>query len=213
MKVLLVNGSPHPEGCTYTALCEVAKGLESEGIGYEIMYLGKGDIPGCRACGYCKKKGMCVIDDIVNKTLDRTDEFDGFVFGSPVYYSGPAGQVTSFMDRLFYAGRGRMAYKPAAAVLSCRRAGTTASFDRLNKYFTISNMPVVSSQYWNEVHGNSPEEVLQDLEGLQIMRTLGRNMGWMLKCIDAGRKAGVSIPAPEEHAWTNFIRRCGRLPQ
>ena len=206
MKVLLVNGSPHQNGCTYTALCEVAKGLESEGIDYEILHLGNGDIPGCRGCGYCKKKGECVIKDIVNQTMARADEFDGFVFGSPVYYAGPAGQLLSFMDRLFFSSRGRLAYKPAAAVVSCRRGGSTASLDRLNKYFTISNMPVVSSQYWNQVHGNSPEEVIQDLEGMQIMRTLGRNMGWMLRSIDAGKKAGVKIPEPEEHAWTNFIR-------
>ncbi len=206
MKVLLVNGSPHKNGCTYTALCEVAKGLESEGIDYEIMHLGNGDIPGCRGCGYCKKKGECVIKDIVNETVARADGFDGFVFGSPVYYAGPAGQLLSFMDRLFYSSRGRLAYKPAAAVVSCRRGGSTASLDRLNKYFAFSNMPVVSSQYWNQVHGNTPEEVVQDLEGMQIMRTLGRNMGWMLKCIDAGKKAGVSVPEPEEHAWTNFIR-------
>ncbi len=206
MKVLLVNGSPHKNGCTYTALCEVAKGLESEGIDHEILHLGNGDIPGCRGCGYCKKKGECVIKDIVNETMARADEFDGFVFGSPVYYAGPAGQLQSFMDRLFYSSRGRLAYKPAAAVVSCRRGGSTASLDRLNKYFTISNMPVVPSQYWNQVHGNSPEEVVQDLEGMQIMRTLGRNMGWMLKSIDAGKKAGVKIPEPEERAWTNFIR-------
>jgi multimeric flavodoxin WrbA len=206
MKVLLVNGSPHQNGCTYTALCEVAKGLESEGIDYEILHIGNGDIPGCRGCGYCKKKGECVIKDIVNQTVARTDEFDGFVFGSPVYYAGPAGQLLSFMDRLFYSSRGRLAYKPAAAVVSCRRGGSTASLDRLNKYFTISNMPVVSSQYWNQVHGNTPEEVVQDLEGMQIMRALGRNMGWMLRSIDAGKKAGVKIPEPEERAWTNFIR-------
>ena len=206
MKVLLVNGSPHQNGCTYTALCEVAKGLESEGIDYEILHIGNGDIPGCRGCGYCKKKGECVIKDIVNQTVARADEFDGFVFGSPVYYAGPAGQLLSFMDRLFYSSRGRLAYKPAAAVVSCRRGGSTASLDRLNKYFTISNMPVVSSQYWNQVHGNTPEEVIQDLEGMQIMRALGRNMGWMLRSIDAGKKAGVKIPEPEERAWTNFIR-------
>ena len=206
MKVLLVNGSPHQNGCTYTALCEVAKGLESEGIDYEILHIGNGDIPGCRGCGYCKKKGECVIKDIVNQTVARADEFDGFVFGSPVYYAGPAGQLLSFMDRLFYSSRGRLAYKPAAAVVSCRRGGSTASLDRLNKYFTISNMPVVSSQYWNQVHGNTPEEVVQDLEGMQIMRALGRNMGWMLRSIDAGKKAGVKIPEPEERVWTNFIR-------
>ena len=206
MKVLLVNGSPHQNGCTYTALCEVAKGLESEGIDYEILHIGNGDIPGCRGCGYCKKKGECVIKDIVNQTVARADEFDGFVFGSPVYYAGPAGQLLSFMDRLFYSSRGRLAYKPAAAVVSCRRGGSTASLDRLNKYFTISNMPVVSSQYWNQVHGNTPEEVVQDLEGMQSMRALGRNMGWMLRSIDAGKKAGVKIPEPEERAWTNFIR-------
>ena len=206
MKVLLVNGSPHKNGCTYTALAEVAKGLGSEGIEHEILHLGSGDVPGCKACRYCRSKGECAIKDVVNDTLARIGEFDGFVFGSPVYYAGPAGQLTSFMDRLFYASGGRMAYKPAAAVVSCRRGGSTASLDRLNKYFTISNMPVVPSQYWNQVHGNTPEEVAKDLEGMQIMRTLGRNMGWMLKCIDAGKKAGVSVPVPEEHAWTNFIR-------
>ena len=205
MKFLLVNGSPHKNGCTYTALCEVAKGLESEGVEHEILHLDN-DTPGCNACRFCKKKGKCSIDDVVNDALERLDEFDGFVFGSPVYYAGPAGQLTSFMDRLFFASAGRMAYKPAAAVVSCRRGGSTASLDRLNKYFTISNMPVVPSQYWNQVHGNTPEEVVKDLEGMQIMRTLGRNMGWMLKCIEAGKKAGVSVPVPEEHAWTNFIR-------
>lgn len=206
MKVLLVNGSPHGKGCTYTALCEVAKGLSSEGIDYEILHLGKGDVPGCRGCGYCRKNGRCVIDDMVNETAGKLEEFDGFVFGAPVYYAGPAGQITAFMDRLFYSSGRRMAYKPAAAVVSCRRGGSTAAFDRLNKYFTITNMPIVSSQYWNQVHGNTPDEVAKDLEGLQIMRTLGRNMGWMLRCIEAGRSAGVEVPAPEERAQTNFIR-------
>ncbi len=206
MKALLINGSPHPKGCTYTALCEVAKGLESEGIEYDIIHIGSGDIPGCRGCGSCRKKGACVIDDKVNEIASELGGYDGFVFGSPVYYAGPAGQLTSFMDRLFYANGGKMAYKPAAAVVSCRRGGSTASLDRLNKYFTISNMPVVPSQYWNQVHGNTPDEVKQDLEGMQIMRTLGRNMGWMMKCIEAGKKAGISVPAPEERTRTNFIR-------
>ena len=206
MKALLVNGSPHPRGCTYTALCEVAKGLESEGIEYEIIQLGSGNVPGCRGCGYCRDKGLCVIEDKVNEIASKLEDYDGFVFGSPVYYAGPAGQLTAFMDRLFYSNSRKMAYKPGAAIVSCRRGGSTASLDRLNKYFTISNMPVVPSQYWNQVHGNAPEEVKQDLEGMQIMRTLGRNMGWMMKCIDAGKKAGVSIPASEPRARTNFIR-------
>jgi multimeric flavodoxin WrbA len=149
---------------------------------------------------------MCIFDDAVNVAIGKADEADGFVFGSPVHYAGASGFITSFLDRCFFAGSDVFAYKPGAAVVSCRRGGATAAFDQLNKYFTISNMPVVSSQYWNMVHGNTPEEVLQDLEGLQIMRTLGQNMAWLLKSIAAGRKAGIVRPEPEEHIWTNFIR-------
>lgn len=206
MKVLMINGSPHEKGCTYTALCEIKKMLEKEGIESEIFYLGTSAINGCIACGYCVKNGKCVFDDLVNKVNSRLDEFDGLIIGSPVYYAGPSGALTAFLDRLFYSSRGRMAGKLGAAVMSCRRGGATATFDRLNKYFTISNMPVVSSQYWNQVHGNSPSDVLQDEEGLQTMRTLAQNMAWLLKCIDEGKKQGINKPQYEPKINTNFIR-------
>ncbi len=207
MKVLLVNGSPNKEGCTYTALKEVAGALEKEGIETEILHIGTKPISGCLDCGVCHRTGHCAIDDLVNKVIDRLDEFDGLVLGSPVYYAGPSGQLLSFLDRLFFTAKSRFAGKVGAAVVSCRRAGSTASFDRLNKYFTISNMPIVSSQYWNQVHGNTPDEVRQDLEGLQIMRRLGKNMAWLLKCIELGRKNGLEFPdLGEAPAHTNFIR-------
>lgn len=207
MKVLLINGSPNKEGCTYTALAEVASALETCGVSTEILWLGKNSISGCVGCGACRRLGKCVIDDIVNYTLERVEEFDGFVFGSPVHYAAAPGFITPFLDRLFFAGSGRMQYKPGAAVVSCRRAGSTAALDQLNKYFTINNMPLVSSQYWNMVHGHTPDDVRQDLEGMQIMRTLGRNMAWLIKCIAAGRDSGFGIPSAEEtRAVTNFIR-------
>jgi multimeric flavodoxin WrbA len=208
MKVLLINGSPNPKGCTYTALCEVAKELENENIETEIFHVGSKPIRGCTACGNCSRtnSGLCVFnDDTVNIALEKAKEADAFVFGSPVHYAGASGQITSFLDRFFYAGDG-FQYKPGAAVVSCRRGGATAAFEQLNKYFTISNMPVVSSQYWNMVHGNTPEEVRQDLEGMQIMRTLGKNMAWLLKCIQAGKEAGITLPEKEPRAVTNFIR-------
>ena len=206
MKVLLVNGSPHANGCTYTALCEVAGALEKEGIETEIFQVGTKPISGCLACGACMKTGRCVINDTVNEFLAKAETADGFVFGSPVHFASASGALTSFMDRAFY-GRGNLfAYKPAAAVMSCRRGGATATFEQINKYFTISNMPVVGSQYWNMVHGNNPDEVKQDLEGLQTMRTLGRNMAWLLKSIQAGRDAGVEVPEREGKVATNFIR-------
>ena len=206
MKVLLVNGSPHANGCTYTALCEVAGALEKEGIETEIFQVGTKPISGCLACGACMKTGRCVINDTVNEFLAKVETADGFVFGSPVHFASASGALTSFMDRVFY-GRGNLfAYKPAAAVMSCRRGGATATFEQINKYFTISNMPVVGSQYWNMVHGNNPDEVKQDLEGLQTMRTLGRNMAWLLKSIQAGRAAGVEVPEREAKVATNFIR-------
>lgn len=206
MKVLLINGSPHEHGCTYTALHEVAGALERRQIETEIFWIGNRPVAGCVACRGCRKLGHCVVDDGVNQVLEMADGIDGLVIGSPVYYSGASGQMTSFLDRLFYASGGRFAKKPGAAVVSCRRGGATATFDQLNKYFTISNMPVVSSQYWNQVHGNTPEEVLRDEEGLQTMRTLGENMAWLLRCIQAGRQAGVPEPSYEEKIATNFIR-------
>ncbi|HWR42239.1 flavodoxin family protein [Sporomusa sp.] len=210
MKVLLINGSPHEKGCTYTALMEVATTLEKEGIGADLFWIGNKPLPGCIACKSCVEKKQCVFNDRVNDFLAIAANADGFVFGSPVHYAAASGAITSFMDRAFYtdllAGRQSFYLKPAAAVVSARRAGTTATFDQLNKYFTISEMPVISSRYWNMVHGATPEEVKQDLEGLQTMRVLARNMAWFLKCKEAGMKAGVPLPAKEENIYTNFIR-------
>ena len=207
MKVLLINGSPHAKGCTYTALCEVAKELEKESIETEIFQVGNKPIRGCIGCGGCSKTdNKCVFDDdTVNAALEKAKDCDGFIFGSPVHYAAASGSLTSFLDRLFYAGN-CFAYKPGAAVVSCRRGGAASAFDQINKYFTITNMPVVSSQYWNMVHGNTPEEVKQDLEGMQTMRTLGKNMAWLLKSIEAGKKAGINLPKKEPKTWTNFIR-------
>ena len=207
MKVLLINGSPNEKGCTFTALSEVAGSLNKNGVETEIFWIGKKAIHGCVACMGCTKLGRCVFgDDGVNELNARAGEFDGLVIGAPVYYAGPNGSMCAFMERLFFSGGAKWAGKPGASVVSCRRAGSTASFDRLNKYFTINNMPVVSSQYWNEVHGFTPEDVRQDLEGMQTMRTLGENMAYLLKCIEAGRKAGVPEPEREETVYTNFIR-------
>ncbi|MCE5346198.1 MAG: flavodoxin family protein [Bacteroidales bacterium] len=210
MKVLLVNGSPHKEGCTYTALTEVAETLNSEGIDTEIFWIGNKPLSGCIACKTCAEKKECVFNDSVKDFLDLAKDADGFIFGSPVHYAAASGAITSFMDRAFYsdmlAGRQSFYLKPAAAVVSARRAGTTATFDQLNKYFTISQMPIVSSRYWNMVHGATPEDVKKDLEGLQTMRILGRNMAWFLKCKEAGIKAGVTFPEREETVITNFIR-------
>ena len=205
MKTLLINGSPHEHGCTHTALNEVAETLRKNGIETEIFWIGTKPVGGCIACMKCRETGRCVQQDDVNGIIERLDTIDALVVGSPVYYAAPGGQICAFLDRLFFATSGRMAGKPGAAVVSCRRGGATAAFDRLNKYFTISNMPVVSSQYWNQVHGLTPEDVRRDLEGLQTMRTLGQNMAWLLKCIEAGRKAGVVLPQYEPRISTNFI--------
>ncbi len=210
MKVLLVNGSPHKEGCTYTALSEIAKILNEEGIDSEIFWIGIKPLAGCTACLTCAKTGQCVFDDRVNDFLDVAGDADGFIFGSPVHYAAATGALTSFMDRVFYAdmlsGKGSFCLKPAAAVVSARRAGTTATFDQLNKYFTISEMPVISSRYWNMVHGASPEDVRKDLEGLQTMRVLARNMAFFLRCKEAGLRTGVPLPAKEIRIYTNFTR-------
>lgn len=206
MKVLLVNGSAHAKGCTYTALSEVAKALNQNGIETEIFQLGAKPIPGCIGCGSCAKTGKCFVDDKVNEFVSKVKDTDGFIFGSPVHYAAASGSLTSFLDRVFYSGGYLFAGKPGAAIVSCRRGGSTATFDQINKYFTISCMPVVPSQYWNMVHGNSPEEVTQDLEGMQTMRTLGSYMAWLLKCIEAGNNAGVPLPSLEQRVMTNFIR-------
>jgi len=207
MKVLLVNGSPNKKGCTYTALCEVQKELNRFHIETEIFYIGEKPIRGCMACKKCTETGKCVFnDDTVNIALDKGNTSNGFIFGSPVHYAGVSGSIKSFLDRCFYAGSNVFEYKPGAAIISCRRGGAISAFDQLNKYFSINNMPIVPSQYWNMVHGTTPEEVLQDIEGLQTMRTLGRNMAWLLQSIAAGKNAGVPLPEKEERVRTNFIR-------
>ena len=205
MKVILINGSPNAKGCTYTALEEVSKTLKSEGMDTEIIHVGHKDIRGCIGCRQCKTKGKCVFNDIVNDIAPKFKECDGIVIGSPVYFASANGTLVSFIDRLFYSMTADKTMKVGAAVVSCRRGGNSATFDELNKYFTISQMPIASSQYWNMVHGNSPEEVQQDLEGLQTMRTLGKNMAFLIKSIQLGKKE-FGLPEKEEHKFTNFIR-------
>lgn len=205
MKVLLVNGSPNKNGCTYTALEEVAKTLQENGLETEIFHIGNKPIGGCIACGYCSKNEGCFRNDIVNEFLEKAKNADGFVFGSPVYYASAAGNLTSFLDRVFFSGSKYLEYKPATVVCSARRAGTTSTLDQLSKYLTINNMPFISSQYWNMVHGFTPDDVRRDLEGMQVMRGLGRNMAWILKCIQLGKENGIDIPTPEEKVATNFM--------
>ena len=210
MKVLLVNGGPHKEGCTYTALTEIEKTLNEEGIDTEIFWIGTKPLAGCIACKTCVIKGKCVFDDVVNEFVEKSKEADGFIFGSPVHYAAASGAITAFMDRVFYSascsGNGDIfMYKPASAICSARRAGTTATYDQLNKYFGINQMPIISSRYWNMVHGATPEDVKQDEEGMQVMRILGRNMAYYLKCIEAGKKAGIELPKVEKTVFTNFI--------
>lgn len=208
MKVLLLNGSPHKNGCTNTALEEISKTLNSEGIETEIFFIGTDAISPCKACWACKKLGKCVIKDKVNEFIEKAENSDGFIFGSPVHYASASGIITTFLDRAFVAGSAKQVFrmKPGAAIVSARRAGTTATLDQLNKYFMISEMPVISSRYWNMVHGGTPEEVKQDKEGIQIMRILGKNMAWYLKSMEAAKKAGILPPTKEDTIWTNFIR-------
>lgn len=205
MKVLLINGSPHANGCTATALKEVAKTLQENGVDSELIQVGHLPIRGCVACGNCHKNGKCVFDDIVNEVNEKFKEADGIVLGSPVYYASANGTMTSFCDRLFYSSNFDKTMKVGAAVVSARRGGNTATFDQLNKYFTISSMPVVSSQYWNQVHGYTAEDVMKDLEGLQTMRTLGRNMAFLIKSIQLGKEQ-FGLPEKEARVGTNFIR-------
>ncbi len=206
MKVILINGSPHEFGCTYTALAELERTLQEEGVETEMIHIGKEPVGGCLGCGYCYAKGKCVQQDMLNDVLEKVLAADGLVLGSPVHYAAIAGQASSFFDRLFFASGGRFANKLGTGVVSCRRGGASAAFDELNKYFTVSNMPVVSGTYWNQVHGNTPNEVKQDLEGMQNMRALGRNMAWLLKCIEQGKAAGIALPKQEEKIMTNFVR-------
>ena len=208
MKVLLINGSPREKGCTNLALEETAKALREEGIEAEVLWLGAAGIRDCSACGSCKKaRGRCAFDgDPVNPIIRKAMEADGFVFGGPVYYAHPCGQLLSAMDRLFYAGGAAFAHKPAAAVVTARRGGCAASLDAIQKHFTINQMPVVSSTYWNILYGPTPELAQQDEEGLQTMRNLGRNMAWLLKCIQAGKSQGLTPPKAETSSRTNFNR-------
>lgn len=204
MKALLINGSPRAKGCTYTALTELAKTLEAEGVETELLHVGNQNIRGCIACRKCRETGKCVFDDVVNEIAPKLAEADAFVIGSPVYFASPAGGAVSFMDRLFFSTfqiDKRM--KVGAAVVSCRRGGNTATFDMLNKYFSISGMPIATSQYWNMVHGGSPEEVLEDKEGLQTMRTLGRNMAFLMKSIALGKEQ-MGLPEKEATIFTSF---------
>ena len=207
MNVLLINGSPHKNGCIFTALSEIAGELEKQDTKTRIFHIGTNAIRGCIACGKCEETGYCTYsDDPVNECIDLMKKADGIIVGSPVHYASPNGALLALLDRAFFASSDAFVYKPAAAIVSCRRGGAATAFDVLNKYFTISNMPIVSSQYWNQVHGQTPEEVRQDLEGLQVMRTLGRNMAWLLKCIHVAKE---TVPYPEQESvryWTNFIR-------
>ena len=206
MKVILVNGSPHEKGCTYTALTEVQKTLEKNEIETEIFWVGNKSISGCLGCGNCIKTRKCFMEDKVNEFLEKVPEADGFVFGTPVHFASGSGMITSFMDRAFYGRRELFKNKLASAVVSCRRGGATSTFDQINKYFAMNNMPIVTSQYWNMVHGSKPEDVLKDEEGLQTMRTLANNMSWLLKCIETGKKSGIKEPENEKIISTNFIR-------
>lgn len=205
MKVLLINGSPHKNGTTFRALNEVANELNANGIETEIVCLGNKPIVGCDVCGACSKLGKCVKDDLANEIIDKINESDGLIVGSPVYYASLNGSLKSLLDRVFFAKKS-FANKPAAAVAVARRAGTTATLDIINKYFMISNMPVVTSQYWNMVFGSNGEQAESDAEGLQTMRVLGKNMAWLIKCIKAGEQAGILPPEEEQHVRTNFYK-------
>jgi len=202
-KVLLVNGSPHENGCVFTGLTEIAETLRQYNIETEIFHIGVQPVRGCIACGKCAELGQCAFDDdVCNELLNRMRQADGIIVGSPVYYAGPNGALCALLDRVFYSGSASLAHKPAAAIVNCRRGGASASFDRLNKYFSINQMPIVTSQYWNSIHGFTPEDVKKDLEGLQTMRTLGKNMAWLLESM---AKAALPAPEQEERVATHFI--------
>ncbi|WP_368326443.1 flavodoxin family protein [Phocaeicola vulgatus] len=209
LKVLLVNGSPHKDGCVSTVLSEIANTLKSEGVYSTLFWVGNQPIAGCIGCGKCVGKRKCFRNDKVNEFVQMMDDYDGFVFGTPVHYAAASGAITSFLNRAFFIDEfngNHFAGKPAAAIATCRRSGATAALDQMNKYMADCNIPIVPSQYWNVVHGNTPEEIRQDAEGLQTMRTLARNMAWLLKCIALGRENGIEFPVHEKHTMTNFIR-------
>ncbi|MBQ8634640.1 flavodoxin family protein [bacterium] len=211
MKILLFNGSPHKEGCTYTALAEIAKTLKEEEIDSEIFHVGNEPVASCKACRACANIGKCIINDKVNEFVELMSNCDGLIIGSPVHYASSSGASVSFLDRAFFsafmAGRGEIfEHKPASAIVSARRAGTTTTLDQLNKYFTITQMPIISGRYWNMVHGATSDEVKQDLEGMQNMRIVARNIAWHLKCKEVATKAGIKPPQKEEVIYTNFIR-------
>lgn len=206
LKVLLINGSPHENGCVGRALTEIERTLHEEDVETWRHWIGTKPVAGCIACGKCAVTGVCVFQDAVNELNAKAHEFDAMIVGSPVYYAGPTGQIHCLLDRLFYSSHGKWSGKLGATVVSCRRGGATAAFDCLNKYFTISSMPVVSSQYWNQVHGSSPADVEQDREGLQTMRVMARNLAYLLRCREAAEAAGVPEPEQEQQReWTNFI--------
>ncbi len=208
MKVILVNGSPHKNGCTYTALNYISEILTSESIDTEIFWIGNKAINGCIGCEFCYQHQRCCFNDVVNQFSEKAKEADGFIFGSPVHFASMSGAMTSFMDRAFFsdgAGNNYLLRKPAAVISSLRRTGGSATLDQMQKWLAYNQMPIISSRYWNVIHGSSPEEVMQDTEGLQIMRVLAKNMAWVLKCIDAGNKAGINPPAIEEKTFMNFI--------
>lgn len=206
MKVLMLNGSSNANGNTFIALSEIGRQLNEEGIDYEIVQMGNKPLRDCAGCHGCTEAGCILPDDGVNEFVAKAREADGFVFGTPVYYAHPSGRILSFLDRVFYSSKSALSFKPAAAVSVARRAGTTASFDVMNKYFTIASMPVVASNYWNVVFGNKAGEAKLDEEGLQTMRNLARNMAWLLKCIEKGKENGINSPVPENDLITNFIR-------
>lgn len=209
MKVVLVNGSPHPKGCTFTALSEIAAILNEKGVETEFFWIGNKPVGGCIDCRKCVDRGLCVFNDAVNDFLGMAGSFDGFVFGSPVHWGATSGNMKSFMDRAFFAdfcGNGRrFLFKPAACAASARRSGIVTTTDQMNRYFSLSQMPIVTSRYWDGVHGMNPDEVRKDLEGVQTMRFLARNMAWLLQCLEAAKKQGIKLPEQERVSFTNFI--------
>ncbi len=207
MKVLMINGSPHACGCTYTALCHVADALKEQGIEREIVHIGAKPVGGCTACRACHTAKKCVFDDgLIASIAEKMETADALVVGSPVYYASVNGSLLGLLDRLWMTAGGVMRHKPAAAIVSARRAGTTATLEILHKYFSFAEMPIVSSFYWNMVHGSCAEDVAVDVEGVQVMHRLGQNMAWLLSAIDAGRKAGIEPPAPEKRVSFNYVR-------